>query len=61
MLSTTILVALSIVATIFMIMGLAIISEKGPATSIWEKQVPGGLLIFAGLALSLTCVIDIFG
>jgi hypothetical protein len=45
MLSTTVLVALSIVAAIFMIMGLVVLADKGTVTSIWEKKVPGALLI----------------
>jgi hypothetical protein len=61
MLSTTVLVALSIVATIFMIMGLVVLADKGKVTSIWEKKVPGALLIFSGAALSLACIIDILG
>lgn len=61
MLSTTVLVALSIVAIIFMIMGLVVLADKGTVTSIWEKKVPGALLIFSGMALSLACIIDIIG
>jgi hypothetical protein len=61
MLSTTVLVALSIVAIIFMVMGLVVLADKGTVTSIWEKKVPGALLIFSGVALSLTCIIDIIG
>jgi hypothetical protein len=61
MLSTTVLVALSIVAAIFMIMGLVVLADKGTVTSIWEKKVPGALLIFSGAALSLACIIDIIG
>lgn len=59
MLSTTVLVALSIVAVIFMIMGLVILADKGSVTSIWEKKVPGALLIFSGVAISLACIIII--
>ena len=61
MLSTTVLISLSIVAVIFMIMGLVILADKGKVTSIWEKKVPGALLIFSGVALSLACVIDVLG
>jgi hypothetical protein len=61
MLSTTVLISLSIVAVIFMIMGLVILADKGKVTSIWEKKVPGALLIFSGAALSLACVIDVLG
>lgn len=61
MLSTTVLVALSIVAAIFMIMGLVVLADKGTVTSVWEKKVPGALLIFSGAALSLACIIDILG
>ena len=61
MLSTTVLISLSIVAVIFMIMGLVILADKGTVTSIWEKKVPGALLIFSGVALSLACVIDVLG
>ena len=61
MLSTTVLVALSIVAAIFMIMGLIVLADKGSVTSIWEKKVPGALLIFSGMTLSLACIIDILG
>jgi hypothetical protein len=61
MLSTTVLVALSIVAIIFMIMGLVVLADKGTVTSVWEKKVPGALLIFSGAALSLACIIDIIG
>jgi len=43
MLSTTVLISLSIVAVIFMIMGLVILADKGTVTSIWEKKVPGAL------------------
>ena len=61
MLSTTILVSLSVIAAIFMIMGLVILSDRAKADSPWEKKVPGALLIFSGLALSLACIIDIIG
>jgi hypothetical protein len=44
-----------------MIMGLVILSDRAKADSPWEKKVPGALLIFSGVALSLACIIDIIG
>lgn len=61
MLSTSVLVLLSITSIIFMIMGIAVLSDKAKVDSLWEKKVPGSLLLFSGLALSLACIIDILG
>jgi hypothetical protein len=61
MLSTTVLISLSVIAVIFMIMGLVILSDRSKVDSPWEKKVPGALLVFSGVALSLACVIDVLG
>lgn len=61
MFSTTILIVLAIISVIFMIMGLAILSDRSKVSSPWEKKVPGTLLLFSGVALSLACIIDIIG
>jgi hypothetical protein len=61
MLSTSVLVLLTITAVIFMVMGLVVLSDKGTVSSIWEKKVPGSLLLFSGVALSLACIIDVLG
>jgi hypothetical protein len=61
MLSTIVLISLSVIAVIFMIMGLVILSDRSKVDSPWEKKVPGALLVFSGVALSLACVIDVLG
>jgi hypothetical protein len=61
MLSTIVLISLSVIAVIFMIMGLVILSDRSKVDSPWEKKVPGVLLVFSGVALSLACVIDVLG
>ena len=61
MLSTTVLISLAVIAVIFMIMGLVILSDRSKVDSPWEKKVPGALLVFSGVALSLACVIDVLG
>ena len=61
MLSTTVLIVLAIISVIFMIMGLVILFDRSKVDSPWEKKVPGALLVFSGLALTLACVIDVLG
>ena len=61
MLSTTVLISLSTISIIFMIMGLVILADKAEVKSAWEKNVPGTLLLFSGIALSITCIIDVIG
>jgi len=61
MLSTSVLIVLSIISVIFMIMGLVILADKAEVKSAWEKNVPGSLLIFSGITLSLACIIDVIG
>jgi uncharacterized membrane protein SirB2 len=61
MLPTTVLIVLAIFSVIFMIMGLVILADKAKVSSPWEKKVPGTLLLFSGVALSIACIIDIIG
>lgn len=61
MLSTTVLISLTTISIIFMVMGLVILADKAEVTSAWEKKVPGTLLLFSGVALSLACIIDVIG
>lgn len=61
MLSTSVLLMLTITAVIFMIIGSVVLHDQGSVVSIWEKKIPGSLLVFSGFALALVCIIDIFG